>query len=99
MKAYVFLEGQRERVNRWGTRCRKRTTYEWELPNITMTAFTKLRIKLSDHVKSGLAELSYGKEDVDGEYTNVIRVSLKKPVLRGTAVMVNTAVKQALRHG
>ena len=98
MRAYVYLEGPHESVSRMGTRCRKWVSYEWELPEVTMGAFTRLRIKLSEHTKSGIAEpLEVIKDTVEGERVNIIRLKLKKPLLRGTVTMVNTTVKQALR--
>lgn len=98
MRAFVYLEGYHEPVRRMGTSCRKWISYEWEMPDITMGALTRLRMKLSEHARSGIAEpLEVVKETIEGERVNIIRLKLKQPLLRGTVTMVNTTVEQALQ--
>lgn len=98
MKVIVSLIGPIEPVSRQGVKCNKRTTYEWELPDISTGALTRLRIDLDRHHKSGIAgPIVTEPEYVDGERVITIKMTLKKPVMRGTRSMVKTSIMKALR--
>ncbi len=99
MKTIVRLTGPAQPVRRLGTKCRKSTTYEWELPAVSTGALTRLRIELAKHATSGNAHPLRTDKELDDNEEEFILVALvlKQPVLRGTVVMVNTAVKRALR--
>lgn len=98
MKVIVLLTGPHQTVNRMGTKCRKSITYEWELPDISMGALTRLRQNLARHHTSGIANpLAVTQDGVGDDRAVMVRLTLKQPVLRGTVLMVNVAVKKALR--